>query len=272
MSLKPQRDAEIAVRLGVVGPDLQRAAVADHCLVRPPEVSQRHTELIVRFCTFGIERQRPAIAVRRLIQSAETSQCVAQVAVRLDVAGFELERPLIAGHRRFKLARVQQRVAEIVVRLGEIRTQRQRAPVAAYGVVIPAPFSEGIAEVIVGCGILRQQSRRLREGVERVFTLHAQRQAQKLPDNPGLWMLFEQSECAAFELGMAAGIEHRHQLTDLRCRRRRRGPVGSDSPAARLVFLPAAARATVVSRRRGSHIPIMGPVNASRPRARTSRR
>ena len=82
-ALQSQRNAEVAVRLGEIGPCLEGPAVARHGVIQAPEAAQRIAQIVVRLGEMGTERERPAVARHGVIQPPEIAT-YGEVVVGLD--------------------------------------------------------------------------------------------------------------------------------------------------------------------------------------------
>ena len=118
---------------GEVRVDLERALVARYRFVDAALAVQSDTEIVVRLGKVGLQGDRPAVAVYCLVWSPETLQDVAKVDQGLEIGRREVQRLAVARSRGFQSGEVDERVAEIAQRLGVIRLDRESLVDQLYG-------------------------------------------------------------------------------------------------------------------------------------------
>lgn len=113
--------------------DLERALIARDGFVDAALAIQSDTEIVVRLGKVGLQGDRPAVAVDCLVWSPEALQNVAKVDQRLEIGRREVQRLAVARSRGFQSGEVDERVAEIAQCLGVVRLDGESLTDQLYG-------------------------------------------------------------------------------------------------------------------------------------------
>ncbi len=181
-----QRAAQIIPHLGIVGFNLQRAAICGDRLVQSPADPQRAAQIVACLGIIRALTQRLAIVGDRLFEPASAEKCDAEIIVRAWHARLECNCLLIGGDRLVKPVQHGERFAEIEMRLGKVAFQRQCRYERTNGRLRLALSFEQDAIVVVRCRqVLRDRS------------IPRPQQGCLLEDGDGLGIIADAEQCQA---------------------------------------------------------------------------
>ena len=122
-----QGDAQVAVCLGIAGPECYRASACGDGFVQVLASAQCRRQVAQRLGIIRPKRNGLAIGCECFIDSSSVLQGVSKVAMRLGKPGPKGDGPAACGDGGIRLAHVPQDVPEVAVRLREIRFQGDRS-------------------------------------------------------------------------------------------------------------------------------------------------
>jgi hypothetical protein len=140
------------VRFGMIGLDLECAAVTGDRLIDSPGLERSAPQVAVCFHIVGLDRQRLSVALQCPLHLAQTPIGIAQIVMRFGECRVKLECAQTTVQRLIRFAEREQRVTEIVVCLRVFRPKLQRPALARERFMVSIEGQQGITEIAVSLG------------------------------------------------------------------------------------------------------------------------